>query len=236
VAGRLISLAEARQLVLAEARPLPAEDVPVGDALGRVLAEEVTSAHDLPPFDSSAMDGFAVVAGPGGELPIVGESRAGQPSDRPLGRGEAIRISTGAEMPTGADAVVPVERTSSADGRVVVPDTEAGANVRRAGEDVRAGTPVLGAGVELGPAEVAVLTSLGREAVRCGARPRAAIVVTGSAAFGRWVVWTVAGKDFVCLEPWTAAANALNTGDKLLTLARGKSTTETVTVALARAR
>ena len=179
MAGRLISLAEARQLVLAEVRPLPAEDVRVGDALGRVLAEEVTSAHDLPPFDSSAMDGFAVVAGLGGELPIVGESRAGQPSDRPLGRGEAIRISTGAEVPTGADAVVPVERTSSADGRVVVPDTEAGANVRRAGEDVRAGTPVLGAGVELGPAEVAVLTSLGREAVRCGARPRAAIVVTG---------------------------------------------------------
>ena len=90
-----------------------------------------------------------------------------------------MRISTGASVPEGADAVVPVERIAVSDGRVSVPATEPGAHVRRAGEDVRAGQPVLAAGADLGPAEVAVLASLGRERVRCGARPRVAIVVTG---------------------------------------------------------
>jgi molybdopterin molybdotransferase len=179
VTRELISVAEARERVLAAARPLPAEDVPLAEALGRVLAEEVTSPHDIPPFDASAMDGYAVVAGPAGELAIVGESRAGRPAERTLSAGEAIAISTGAVVPAGADAVVPVERVSARDGRVEVPDTTAGANVRRAGEDVRGGEPVLRPGSELGPAELAVLASVGREHVSCGARPRVAVLVTG---------------------------------------------------------
>ena len=153
----LISIAEARQRVLAEARPLAAQEVALDDALGRTLAEEVRSGEDLPPFDSSAMDGFAVMAGPAAELAVVDESRAGRPAERAVGRGEAIRISTGAVVPAGADAVVPVERVELDDGRVRVPETAAGANVRRAGEDVRAGAVVLAPGTELGPAEVAVL-------------------------------------------------------------------------------
>jgi molybdopterin molybdotransferase len=175
----LISIAEARERVLAEAAPLPPEDVPLERALGRVLAEEVRAAEDLPPFDSSAMDGFAIVAGAAAELEIAGESRAGRPAARSLGAGEAIAISTGAAVPAGADAVVPIERVRVADGRVTVPETSPGANVRRAGEDVRAGQAVMAAGTELGPAEVAVLAALGRPAVRAGASPRVAVLVTG---------------------------------------------------------
>src|SRR3954470_13820649 len=176
----LISIAEARERVLAAVRPLPAEDVPLDAALGRVLAEEVRSEADLPPFDSSAMDGFAVVAGPAGELPVVGESRAGRPAERPLSAGEAMRISTGAAVPEGADAVVPVERVETGtDGRVLVPETQPGAHIRRAGEDVREGAPVIAAGTELDPAGVAVLAALGHARVRCGRVPRVAVLVTG---------------------------------------------------------
>jgi molybdopterin molybdotransferase len=178
--AELISIAEARERVLAAVRPLPAEDVALDAALGRVLAEEVRSEADVPPFDSSAMDGFAVVAGPAAELPVVGESRAGRPAERPLEPGEAMRISTGAAMPEGADAVVPVERVEvAADGRVGVPETEPGAHVRRAGEDVRAGTPVMTPGTELDPAAVAVLAALGHASVSCGGMPRVAVLVTG---------------------------------------------------------
>ena len=179
VVAELISIAEARERVLAAVQPLPAEEVPLDQALGRVLAEEVRSAEDLPPFDSSAMDGYALVAGPAGELPVVGESRAGRPADRPLSAGEAMRISTGAAMPVGADAVVPVERVEVLDGRVRVPDTEPGAHIRRAGEDVRAGLPVIAAGTELDPASVAVLAALGRASVPCGGVPRVTVLVTG---------------------------------------------------------
>src|SRR3954454_18175268 len=108
VAGDLIDLSDARSRVLSVTRALPAEDVPLDDALGRTLAEDVASPHDLPPFDSSAMDGYAVMAGPAAELALVGESRAGRPAEEALKRGEAIRISTGAQVPEGADAVVPV--------------------------------------------------------------------------------------------------------------------------------
>jgi molybdopterin molybdotransferase len=176
----LISIAEARDRVLAAVRPLPAEDVPIDAALGRVIAEEVRSAGDLPPFDSSAMDGYAVVAGPAGELPVVGESRAGSPADRPLRAGETMRISTGAALPEGATAVVPVERVEPGDdGRVRVPATEAGDHIRRAGEDVREGQPVIAAGTELDPAGVAVLAALGHAHVSCGGAPGVAVLVTG---------------------------------------------------------
>jgi molybdopterin molybdotransferase len=90
--GELIDLATARSRVLAEARPLPSEPVEVAAALGRVLARDVASDIDLPPFDASAMDGFAVRAGPAAELKVVGESRAGHPAERPLRPGEAMRI------------------------------------------------------------------------------------------------------------------------------------------------
>ncbi len=175
----LISIAEARERVLDETPTLLPEGVPIEYALGRVLAEDVTAAEDLPPFDSSAMDGFAVIAGPAAELAVVGESRAGHPTDRPLEPGEAIRISTGAAIPPGADAVVPIERVEVQDGRVLVPVTEAGANVRHSGEDLRRGEAVIAAGTEIGPAEVAMLAALGKPAARVGGVPRVAVLVTG---------------------------------------------------------
>ena len=175
----LISIAEARERVLDETSTLASEEVAIEGALGRVLAEDARAAEDLPPFDSSAMDGFAVIAGPAAELAVVGESRAGHPTDRALGAGEAIRISTGAAIPAGADAVVPIERVEVQDGRVVVPVTERGANVRRSGEDLRSGEAVIAAGTEIGPAEVAVLAALGKPAVRVGGMPRVAVLVTG---------------------------------------------------------
>lgn len=177
--GGLISIDEARERVLAAARPLPADVVAPAAALGRVLAEDVAAAEDLPPFDSSAMDGFAVAEAAGGELRVVDEARAGAPARRGPAPGEAVAISTGAMVPEGTAAVVPVERTDARDGLVHAEAVADGANIRRAGEDVRAGEVVLRAGTQVGPAEVAMLASLGRTEVRCGGVPRVAVVVTG---------------------------------------------------------
>jgi molybdopterin molybdotransferase len=175
----LITVEETRGRVLTATRPLAPEPVAAADALGRVLAEDVVAGIDLPPFDSSAMDGFAVVAGPGGELPVVGESRAGTPFDRSLEGGQAVRISTGAVIPAGADAVVPIERVEDLGEQIRAPETRPGANVRRAGDDVRAGQSVLHAGMRVGAAELGMLAAMGVESVACARRPRVAIVATG---------------------------------------------------------
>jgi molybdopterin molybdotransferase len=175
----LTTIEDARRIVLAHVRPLASEPVRLTAALGRILADQVTSAIDVPPFDSSAMDGFALLAGPGGELELVGESRAGHPSDDPVRPGTAVRISTGAAVPTGATAVIPVERTRANGARVQVEDTVEGANIRRAGEDVRAGETVLESGTLLGPAELGVAASVGRAELSCARRPAVALLVTG---------------------------------------------------------
>jgi molybdopterin molybdotransferase len=157
-------------------------------ALGRVLAEDATSAEPVPGFDNSAMDGFAVRAADtrgaeGGrpvELALAGESRAGHPARRALARGEAIAISTGAVVPEGADAVVRIEDTSVGEGQVTVRvRAESGAYIRRAGEDIRAGDTVIPRGGEIGPAELGVLASLGLAGVRCARRPRLSVLTTG---------------------------------------------------------
>jgi molybdopterin molybdotransferase len=176
----LITIAEARGRVLDAVGPLQAEPVSVADALGRVLAEDVESGISVPPFDSSAMDGYAVAAGPAAELEVIGEARAGHPAQAAVRPGAAIEISTGAAVPEGATAVVPVERTQpGADGRVRVPLTEPGANVRRAGEDIRVGELVLRAGDALGPASLGVAASVGRAELTVARRPRVALLVTG---------------------------------------------------------
>ena len=114
-------------------RVLETEDVALADALERVLARDVKSPTNVPPFDNSAVDGFAVAAGPPAELQLIGESRAGHPSASSLRPGAAVRISTGAEIPVGATAVVPVERARASSGRVRVEGSEDGENIRRAG-------------------------------------------------------------------------------------------------------
>jgi molybdopterin molybdotransferase len=177
--GELISIDEARRRVLEAVQPLADEEVPLGDSHGRVLAEDVESAIDVPPFDGSAMDGYAVIAGPEAELEVVGESRAGHPAPERVEPGTAIRISTGAAIPAGATAVVPLERSRPDGGRVRVEPSSPGDNVRRAGEDVRAGSVVLARGSLLGPAELGVAASVGRGSLRCSRRPRVAVLVTG---------------------------------------------------------
>jgi molybdopterin molybdotransferase len=184
----LIDVAEARRLVLERVSPLPVEEVPLAGALGRVLAADVESAESVPGFDNSAMDGYALRAadsrGASAERPvdlrITDESRAGHPAAAAIGSGEAIRISTGAALPEGADAVVRVEDTSSQDARVAVRvELREGQNVRRAGEDLRAGEVVLSRGALLGGAELGVLASVGRAAVPCFRRPRLSVLTTG---------------------------------------------------------
>lgn len=175
----LISIAEARSRVLGAVTPLTSEPARLSDALGRVLAEEVQSPISVPPFDSSAMDGFALIAGPPAELELIGEARAGHPAAIEVSQGTAIAISTGAAVPAGATAVIPVERTERADGRVRVPETKPGANIRRAGEDIPAGETVLRRGDILSPAALGVAASVGRDSLACALRPRVALLVTG---------------------------------------------------------
>lgn len=175
----LVSVEEARDRILAAVRPLSAEQVAATAALGRVLAEDVAAGFDLPPFRASAMDGFALVAGPAAELPVVGESRAGRPFGETVRPGEAVRISTGAVVPEGANAVVPVERVEELRDHVRVPETRPDANVREAGEDVRAGQVVLRAGTAIGAAEAGMLAALGRGSIACAQKPRVAILATG---------------------------------------------------------
>ena len=164
--------------VLARVTPLAAEEVPVGEAAGRVLAAAATAAGDLPPFDSSAMDGFAVrAADTPGELRVVGQSAAGSPFEGELAAGEAVTISTGAVVPAGSDAVVPVERTT---GEVTVEQVGPGDNVRPVGGDIRAGEVVVEAGAVLRPAQLGALAAAGVPRVRVARCPRAVVLPTGS--------------------------------------------------------
>jgi molybdopterin molybdotransferase len=181
VPGELLPISSAREAVLAACRPLPSAPVLIGEALGRVLAEELVAAADVPRFVNSAMDGFAVrAAASSGPLRIVGESRAGAPAAVRLGDGEAIRISTGAALPDGADAVVRAEDTTEADDAVTpAVAVRPGQHVRAAGEDLRAGVVALAAGTTLGPAELAVAVLAGASALPCARRPRGAILCTG---------------------------------------------------------
>lgn len=177
----LIGVAEARQRVLELTKPLAAERLAVLDSLGRVLAEPVLAATDMPPFAASAMDGYAVQAGPSGrQLEVVGESRAGAPSERPLGEGEAIRISTGAAIPAGATAVIPQEEVEVRDGAVVLgAEVLSGAHIRAAGEVMRAGTEVLAAGTTINSAELAAAIAAGAGELVAAGRPRIRVLSTG---------------------------------------------------------
>ena len=176
-----IDVGQARSEVLSACRPLPAEPVPVREALGRVLAGRVVAAADVPGADNSAMDGIAALpCDEGTELKVIGESRAGHPAAEAPGPGEAIRISTGAVVPPGPLGVLQRELLDDRGETVVAlePVTE-GRNVRRAGEDIRAGKVVLEPGRRLDPAALGVAVAAGAAEVECALRPRVAIVATG---------------------------------------------------------
>lgn len=180
--AELISLADAQALVLERARPLPSERIALDEAAGRVLAEPATAAVDLPPFRSSAMDGYALrSADTPGALPVVFRIAAGAPAPRPLAVGEAMAIATGGVVPDGADAVIPHEYVVERDNQAEISDGVAsGANIRNPGLDVAAGGVVVGAGVRLGPPQIGALAASGVAEVVCARRPRAAVLTTGT--------------------------------------------------------
>jgi molybdopterin molybdotransferase len=177
-----ISVEEALRRVLAHAQPLPSEPVPLGSLPDRVLATDAIAVVDLPPFPSSAMDGFAVrAADTPGRLRVEIRASAGRPSPRGLVPGEAIGIATGAVVPDGADAVVPVELVVDEGAWVEVPSTaRPGDNVRPRGGDTASGDVVVAAGTRLGAAHVAALAAAGVAEASCGTRPHVAILTTGT--------------------------------------------------------
>jgi molybdopterin molybdotransferase len=158
--------------------------VPLLDALGRTLAQDVAAERDVPPFRNSAMDGYAVrgadVANAPTALRVIGSVQAGGVPARPVGPGEAMRIMTGAPMPDGADTVVRVEDTDDGRDKVTITAaTPTGLSVRQAGEDLKAGETILSAGTVLRPAEIGVLASIGVAKPRVVSRPRVAVLSTG---------------------------------------------------------
>jgi molybdopterin molybdotransferase len=188
-------VSQARALIQDGVVPLPAESVPLPEALGRVLAEAVPAGFNLPPFDNSAMDGFAVrlqdlpnvLPAEGIRLPLSGDVPAGSAATGALVPGTAVRITTGAPIPPGADAVVPIEQTVYAGeagavlpGHVVLMEIpERGAHIRLSGGDVRAGEIVLTRGRRLRPADLGMLAALGRSSVLAHRQPRVAMFSTG---------------------------------------------------------
>ncbi len=180
--AELISLQEAQALVFERVQPLAPEPVELERAAGRVLAEPARALVDLPPFRSSAMDGYAVrSADTPGTLPVVFRIAAGLPAPRPLEAAEAMAIATGGVVPDGADAVIPHERVVEQDNSVDIPTRVAtGDNVRGVGGDVAAGGLVVEAGMRLGPAQIGALAAAGVAEVVCARRPQAAVLTTGT--------------------------------------------------------
>jgi molybdopterin molybdotransferase len=181
----MISVAEARSFVLSSCRRLSPVEVRAADALGLVLAEAVHSGEPVPPFANSSMDGYAVRSSDVKESParlrVIAELMAGDdPGAVSLGEGEAVRIMTGAAIPTGADAVCMVELTRAENGEVVIEvPVMPGTNLRLPGEDITAGAEVFAAGTRLSPAHIGVLASVGVDRVTAYPRPRVGVVSTG---------------------------------------------------------
>jgi len=187
-ADGLVPLDVAREAVLSQIHPLPPLELPLTDAYGCVTAAAVTAAVDLPEFASSGMDGFAVRAADvadaspdaPAELKVVGRAMIGQRPDATVGMGEAMKIATGAPIPGGADAVIPVENTEASGDLVRVFDTAAvGRHVRPQGEDVRVGDVLVAAGKRIGAPEIGLLANAGVPHPLVHPRPRVIVFSTG---------------------------------------------------------
>ncbi len=181
----MIPIHEAFQIIDRQTQPLAAENVGIDAAAGRVLAEDVRADSDLPPFDRSQMDGYAVRADDTADVPVklklVGESAAGSGWNGELGPGEAVRIMTGARLPNGADAVQKVELTrETGDSVEILEPTKRGRFLVARGQEVKDGDTVLEAGTRLTPKMVAPLASFGYRNVSVSRRPRLNILATGS--------------------------------------------------------
>jgi molybdopterin molybdotransferase len=190
----VITVDEHLASILAAVRPVEQSAVPLADALGLTLRAPVHAAVDLPLFDNSAMDGFAVRfadVSPASQdsparLRVVADLPAGTSADPPLAAGQAARIMTGAPVPTDADTIVPFEATTGglADSlgvvQVVEPPRRKGAHVRRGGEDIRAGAELVASGVRLGALQLAAIAAANVDRVAVSRRPRVAVISTGS--------------------------------------------------------
>ena len=183
----MISVAEAIQIVRAQTRPLPPEHVKLENVLNRVLAEEIVADSDLPPFDRAQMDGYAVRAEETTAAPvrlrIAGESAAGRGWHHEMKEGEAVRIMTGAPVPSGADSVQQVELTHELkDGTVVelLESVELGKSIVKRGTEIQAGETVLQSGAQINAAMMAVLAAFGYAEVAVAQRPRVGVLATGT--------------------------------------------------------
>ncbi|WP_030169145.1 gephyrin-like molybdotransferase Glp [Spirillospora albida] len=183
------SVEEHLAAILGSVRELPPVDLALPDARGAVLAEPVSAPVPLPPFDNSAMDGYAVVAADIARaseadpvtLPVAGDNMAGEPGVPAIAPGTTARIMTGAPLPAGADAVVPVEWTDGGTETVrITRSAPPGNHIRRAGEDVRAGQVVMAAGTRLGAAQLGMLAAVGRGHVTVRPKPRVVVLSTGT--------------------------------------------------------
>jgi molybdopterin molybdotransferase len=186
----MLSVEDALEIILRPIQQLSGERIPIAQAYGRVLASDVHASHDLPPFNNSGMDGFAIsgadLSAPPITLQVVGDVPAGYAYPGSLQPGQAIRIMTGAPVPDGADTVVPVELTDADSGISALPpqvtiqqQVAPNANIRQQGEDVQAGDLILAAGHKLRAADLGILAGLGNSTVEVVRQPRVAVLSTG---------------------------------------------------------
>jgi len=178
----MISIEAALAIIQREIQPLASVTLPFQEALGHVLAEDIFANEPMPPFAASSVDGYAVVARDGpGLRQLVGDQAAGYIADVKIEPGTAARVTTGAPVPVGADAVVMVEETEASDGRVdiLANHIKSGANIRPIGQDIETGQLVLAKGTVLGPAELGLLGTVGKARVTVYRRPTVAVMSTG---------------------------------------------------------
>jgi len=181
----MIPVSKAIQIVTNETKPLGTETVKLARSIGRVLAEDIVADTDLPPFNRSQMDGFAVRAGDVKNVPailkIAGESAAGRGWHRAMKKGDAVRIMTGAPVPKGADSVQKVEDTEEADGRVTILESiPKGKNIVQRGAEIKKGARLFSTGELITDRMVASLASFGYSNVRVAQRPKVSVLSTGS--------------------------------------------------------
>ncbi len=221
---KLLTVEDARARMLVAVRAMPAEDVDLAEAAGRVLAQPVAARRDQPPFAASAMDGWALRSADGtGARRIVGESAAGHGYAGSVGPGEAVRIFTGAALPAGADAIVIQENARREGETVIIDEAPTSRFVRPAGLDFRAGHRLLEAGSRLDPWRLSLAAAAGRATLSVASRPKVAILATGEevvapgAAPGPFQIFNSASPALAALcHAWGAQAESLaSVGDDL---------------------
>ena len=177
-----VSVEEALQLIDTHVGTKPTELIPIEDALGRTLATAVSAMHNLPPYDNSAMDGYAVnLADAGKEVEVLKTIFAGDNDESRIFRGACTKIMTGAKIPEGTECIVPVEDVSENDGKIILPENlQAGRHIRLCGEDIQKDDLLLEAGVRLSAHHITLLASQGISHIKVRQRPRVALFASGS--------------------------------------------------------